>query len=124
MATSGLRVNARELRRWCLALPGAIEDFPFRPDVSVFKVAGKMFALSMLERTPLAVSVKCDPDRAVDLRATYDAISPGYHLNKRHWNTIVLDGSLPDQLVRDLVEDSYDLVVGALPKRTREQLGR
>jgi predicted DNA-binding protein (MmcQ/YjbR family) len=116
-------VDAVELRRWCLAQSGAVEDFPFRPDVSVFKVAGKMFALSVLERTPLEVSVKCEPDLAVQLRDSYSAIRPGYHLNKRHWNTITLDGSLPDQLVRDLIEDSYDLVVSALPKRTHEQLG-
>jgi predicted DNA-binding protein (MmcQ/YjbR family) len=116
-------VDAAQLRRWCLAQSGAIEDFPFRHDVWVFKVAGKMFALSMLERTPLEVSVKCEPDLAVQLRDSYSAIRPGYHLNKRHWNTITLDGSLPDQLVRDLIEDSYDLVVSALPKRTREQLG-
>jgi predicted DNA-binding protein (MmcQ/YjbR family) len=117
------RVDAVELRRWCLAQPGAIEDFPFGPNASVFKVAGKMFALSMLERTPLEVSVKCEPDLAVELRHSYSAIRPGYHLNKRHWNTITLDTSLPDQLVRDLIEDSYDLVVSALPKRARDQLG-
>ena len=106
-----------------LRQPGAIEAFPFGPETSVFKVAGKMFALSMLERTPLEVSVKCEPDLAVGLRESYPAIRPGYHLNKRHWNTLTLDGSLPDQLVRELIEDSYDLVVSALPKRTREQLG-
>jgi predicted DNA-binding protein (MmcQ/YjbR family) len=116
-------MNAEELRRCCLGQPGAIEDFPFRPDVSVFKVAGKMFALSMLERAPLEVSVKCEPDLAVELRGSYGAIRPGYHLNKRHWNTITLDGSIADQLVRDMIEDSYDLVVSALPKRTRAQLG-
>ena len=89
----------------------------------MFKVAGKMFALSALGRDPLEVSVKCEPELAVQLRNTYPAIRPGYHLNKRHWNTITLDGSLPDQLVRDLVEDSYDLVVSALPRRVREELG-
>jgi predicted DNA-binding protein (MmcQ/YjbR family) len=111
------------LRTWCLRQPGANEEFPFGPEHAVFKVAGKMFALSALERTPLEVSVKCEPELAVGLRASYPAIRPGYHLNKRHWNTITLDGSLPDQLVRDLIEDSYDLVVSALPKRLREQLG-
>jgi predicted DNA-binding protein (MmcQ/YjbR family) len=116
-------MDATELRAWCVGQSGAIEDFPFGPETSVFKVAGKMFALSALDRTPLAVSVKCDPDLAVALRDSYPAIRPGYHLNKRHWNTITLDGSLPDELVRDLIEDSYDLVVSALPKRTREQLG-
>jgi predicted DNA-binding protein (MmcQ/YjbR family) len=117
------RMDATELRAWCLRQAGAIEDFPFGPEHSVFKVAGKMFALSALDRTPLEVSVKCEPELAVALRDGYPAIGPGYHLNKRHWNTITLDGSLPDQLVRDLIEDSYDLVVSALPKRVRDQLG-
>ena len=116
-------MDATELRRWCLQHAGAIEDFPFGPEHSVFKVAGKMFALSALDRTPLEVSVKCEPALAEQLRAAHPAIQPGYHLNKRHWNTITLDGSLPDQLVRDLIEDSYDLVVSALPKRLRQQLG-
>ena len=110
-------MNARELRRWCLRQAGAVEDFPFGPEHSVFKVGGKMFALSTLARTPLEVSVKCEPELAVQLRAGYAAIRPGYHLNKRHWNTITLDGSIPDQLVRDLIEDSYDLVRDTLPKR-------
>jgi predicted DNA-binding protein (MmcQ/YjbR family) len=116
-------MDAAELRRWCLQQGGAIEDFPFGPEHSVFKVSGKIFALSALERAPLEVSVKCEPELAHALRDSYRAIRPGYHLNKRHWNTITLDGSLPDQLVRDLIEDSYDLVVSGLPKRVREQLG-
>jgi predicted DNA-binding protein (MmcQ/YjbR family) len=115
-------MNARALRRCCLAQTGAVEDFPFGPDHSVFKVAGKMFALTALQRAPLEVSLKCEPDLAVQLRDSYSAIRAGYHLNKRHWNTVRLDGSIPDQLVRDLIEDSYDLVVSGLPKRTREQL--
>jgi predicted DNA-binding protein (MmcQ/YjbR family) len=117
------RMDVAELRRWCLAQAAAIEDFPFGPENSVFKVGGRIFALSALHRTPLQVSVKCEPELAVQLRRSYGAIRPGYHLNKRHWNTITLDGSLSDQLVRELIEDSYDLVVDALPKRTREQLG-
>jgi predicted DNA-binding protein (MmcQ/YjbR family) len=116
-------MDATDLRTWCLQQAGAIEDFPFGPEHSVFKVAGKMFALSTLDRLPLEVSVKCEPELAVSLRHSYPAIRPGYHLNKRHWNTITLDGSLSDQLVRDLIEDSYDLVVSALPSRVREQLG-
>ena len=115
-------MDATGLRRWCLQHAGAIEDFPFGPEHSVFKVAGKMFALSALDRTPLEVSVKCEPELAVQLRDTYAAIRPGYHLNKRHWSTITLDGSLPDTLIRDLVEDSYDLVVSGLPRRAREEL--
>ncbi len=116
-------MDAAGLRGWCLQQGGAFEDFPFGPGHSVFKVFGKMFALSALDRTPLEVSVKCEPELATELRNGYPAIRPGYHLNKRHWNTITLDGSLPDQLVCDLIEDSYDLVVSALPKRLREQLG-
>ena len=116
-------MDAKSLRAWCLEQPGAIEGFPFGPETSVFKVAAKIFAISALERAPLQVSVKCEPELAVALRRSYPAIRPGYHLNKRHWNTVTLDGSLPDQLVRDLIEDSYDLVVSALPKRTREDLG-
>src|SRR3954451_19109258 len=116
-------MDASELRTWCLEQAGAGEEFPFGPEHSVFKVAGKIFALSALDRAPLEVSVKCEPDLAVALRDTYAAIRPGYHLNRRHWNTLTLDGRLPDQLVRDLIEDSYDLIVSALPRRTRDQLG-
>jgi predicted DNA-binding protein (MmcQ/YjbR family) len=108
-----------ELKALCLALPGATEEFPFGEDVSVFKVAGKMFALSGLDAVPLQVSLKCDPDLAVQLRAGYPAIAPGYHLNKRHWNTVTIDGTLPDQMVAELLTDSYELVVGSLPKTRR-----
>src|SRR4051794_21492757 len=116
-------MDPSELRTWCLQQPGAIEDFPFAPGVSVFKVAGKMFALTRLAGDPLEVSLKCEPELAVSFRATYPAVRPGYHLNKRHWNTVTV-GGLPDQLVRDMVEDSYDLVVSALPKRDRAQIRR
>jgi len=115
-------MNAPELRDWCLAQSGAIEDFPFTPEHSVFKVHGKMFALSALEREPLEVSVKCEPELAVELRNSYPAIRPGYHLNKRHWNTVDLDGSVEDDVVRGLIEDSYDLVVAGLPRSSREEL--
>jgi predicted DNA-binding protein (MmcQ/YjbR family) len=115
-------MDAADLRRCCLAHTGAVEEFPFGPGTSVFKVAGKIFALSALDGSPLEVSVKCEPELAVELRGTYAAIRPGYHLNKRHWNTVTLDGSLPAELIRDLVEDSYDLVVSALPKHTRQKL--
>ena len=107
------------LRKLCLSQPDAEETFPFGPETSVFKVGGKMFALSSLDGQPLQLSVKCDPELAVQLRAAHPAIVPGYHLNKRHWNTITLDGSLPDQMVTDLLGDSYDLVVASLPKARR-----
>jgi predicted DNA-binding protein (MmcQ/YjbR family) len=103
-------VTPGELREWCLSMPGAVEDFPFAPGVSVFKVAGKMFALSRLDREPLDVSVKCDPVLAESLRESYNSIVPGYHLNKRHWVTITLNDDAGDDMVRDLVQDSYDLV--------------
>lgn len=112
-----------ELKSACLALTGASEEFPFDDSNSVFKVAGKMFALSRLDGTPLRVSLKCEPELAIQLRLTYPAITAGYHLNKRHWNTVLLDGSVPDDLVRSLIEDSYDLVVAGLPRREREKLG-
>jgi predicted DNA-binding protein (MmcQ/YjbR family) len=118
-------VTAAELRRACLAMPGATETFPFGPENSVFKVAGKIFAISRLDRAPsLRVSLKCEPGLAEQLRASHAAITPGYHLNKRHWNTVALDdGSIPDAMVRDMIEDSYDLIVSQLPKRTRQALG-
>jgi len=116
-------VTAASLRRRCLAFPGATEEFPFGEGVSVFKVAGKMFALSILASRPLKVSLKCEPELASQLRVSYQAIQPGYHLNKRHWNTVTLDGSLPNELVLGMLEDSYDLVVANLPKATQESLG-
>jgi predicted DNA-binding protein (MmcQ/YjbR family) len=117
-------VTARALRKLCLGFPGAFEDFPFGPEHSVFKVEGKLFAISALKGSPLKVSLKCEPELAEQLRASFpDAIAPGYHLNKRHWNTVLLDGSVPDVMVRDMVEDSYDLIVAAMPRAVRERLG-
>ncbi|WP_410582218.1 MmcQ/YjbR family DNA-binding protein [Amycolatopsis sp. lyj-108] len=110
------------LRKICLGFPGAREEFPFDEANSVFKVAGKIFALGPLKAKPLRISLKCEPDLAVRLRAEHPAIIPGYHLNKQHWNTVELDGSLTDGFVRELVEDSYDLVVAGLPKREQEKL--
>ena len=116
-------IDADALRDWCLARPGVTEERPFGPITTVFKVSGKVFALSALEREPLEVSLKCEPDLAQALRRDHPAIRPGYHLNKRHWNTVLCDGSLPDEMIIDMVEDSYDLVVEGLPRRVREQLG-
>jgi predicted DNA-binding protein (MmcQ/YjbR family) len=117
-------MTADALRRRCLERPDATEEFPFGEQASVFKVGGKMFALSALESRPLRVSLKCEPDLAEGLRATYPAVQPGYHLNKRHWVTITLDGSVADEMVFDLLEDSYDLVVAGLPARQRALIGR
>ena len=116
-------MNPAELRDHCLSFSGAEETFAFGPETSVFKVAGKMFALSQLGADSLRVSLKCEPELAVDLRRTYAAIRPGYHLNKRHWNTVIIDGSLSDDAIRDMVEDSYDLIVSKLPRARRHALG-
>ncbi|HKN93347.1 MAG TPA: MmcQ/YjbR family DNA-binding protein [Thermoleophilaceae bacterium] len=117
-------MTAARLRRACLALTGAEETFPFGPEASVFKVAGKMFALSHLRaKPPLRISLKCDPDLAEGLRAAHAAIGPGYHLNKRHWNTVTLDGSLDERMVIEMIEDSYDLVVAKLPRAKQAELG-
>jgi predicted DNA-binding protein (MmcQ/YjbR family) len=116
-------MTADELRVACLALSGASEEFPFNPETSVFKVGGKMFALSALDAGPLEVSLKCDPELAAQLRAAHRCIRPGYHLNKRHWNTVTVDGSLPDRTMLDMIEDSYDLVVASLPRARRPAPG-
>jgi predicted DNA-binding protein (MmcQ/YjbR family) len=115
--------DAATLRDLCLAFPGSVETFPFGPRTSVFKVADKMFALSQLDERPLRVSLKCEPPLAERLRATHAAVLPGYHLNKRHWNTVIIDGSLPEQTITDMIEDSYDLVVSKLPLPRRRALG-
>jgi predicted DNA-binding protein (MmcQ/YjbR family) len=115
-------MTPEELRRVCLAYSGAAEERPFGPQTSVFKVEGKMFALSALDAEPLKVSLKCEPALADELRRSYPGIVPGYHLNKRHWNTVEV-GSVPERLLLDLIEDSYDLVVGAMPRAKRERLG-
>ena len=111
------------LRELCLSFPGSVETFPFGPETSVFKTGGKMFALSQLDADSLRVSVKCDPGLAEALRAAHAAVIPGYHLNKRHWNTVIIDGSLSDDAIRDMIEDSYDLVVSKLPSSRRRALG-
>ena len=117
-------MERERLRTICASHAGAVETYPFGDRTAVYKVGGKMFALVPLDPEPPTVSLKCDPEWSEVLRNAHDAVKPGYHLNKRHWNTITLNGTLPDQLVRDLVEDSYDLVVSGLAKRTREQLLR
>jgi predicted DNA-binding protein (MmcQ/YjbR family) len=116
-------VTPRSLRSHCLRLAGAEETFPFSPGVSVFKVGGKMFALSQLKSEPLQVSVKVEPELGERLRMSYEQIRPGYHLNKTHWITIDCAAGLDDAMVRDLVEDSWALVASRLPKPVRMRLG-
>ena len=110
------------LRKYLLAKKGAVEDTPFGPESLVFKVMGKMFALTGLDDPEFKVNLKCDPDRSIELREQYDSIIAGFHMNKKHWNTITSDGSLSSQLFMQLIDHSYDLVVNGLPKKLRDQL--
>lgn len=107
----------------CLRKSGAVEDYPFGDGVAVIKVAGRMFALVSLFDVPGDISLKCDPDLALELRDRHAAITPGYHLNKRHWNTVRMDGSVPDEEVRELIDHSYELVVSGLTAAQRKALG-
>jgi predicted DNA-binding protein (MmcQ/YjbR family) len=111
-----------QLRAHCAAKPGSEETFPFDLETLVFKVGGKMYALTSVTGDELRVNLKCEPELAELLRGEHRAIRPGWHMNKRHWNTVVLDGSLPDGLTIDLVDRSYDLVVAKLPKAKRSTL--
>ncbi|MEZ4810321.1 MAG: MmcQ/YjbR family DNA-binding protein [Allomuricauda sp.] len=116
-------MNIEELRVYCLAKKGTTEEFPFDSETLVFKVMGKMFALVPLERVPSQCNLKCDPERAIELREEYDGIiMPGYHMSKTHWNTLYLE-NLPPNLIRQLVDHSYDLVVAGLTKKLKEELG-
>jgi len=110
------------LRAYLLAKAGTTEEEPFGPEALVFKVLGKMFALVAWQETPLTISLKCDPLLAELLRTTYAAVQPGYHLNKRHWNTVTLDGSIPTEEIREMIDNSYALVVKGLTKAQRAAL--
>ena len=101
----------------CLSLPQTEETTPFGPEVLVYKVGGKMFAATQPDDFPARINLKCDPERSLTLRDEYPGIIPGYHMNKRHWNTVTLDGSVPGKLIRELIDHSYQLVVASLPKR-------
>lgn len=112
-------VDRDELLTLLTGMPGAVEDYPFGDEVAVFKVGGKMFALVSLDGDPGVVNLKCDPALALQLREEYVAVRPGYHQNKRHWNSVDLDGSLDDEELREMVHHSYDLVVASLPRARR-----
>ncbi len=109
-------------RDYLLSLSGSEEGFPFGPEVMVFKVGGKMFATLAYEELPCRMNLKCDPARALELRERYSSVIPGYHMNKKHWNTVILDDELAPQEVEELISHSYELVVASLPKANREQL--
>ena len=109
-------MDLAQFREYCLSKPRATEGTPFGPDVLVFKVGGKMFALAALDDVPATVNLKCDPDLALDLRDRYNEVRPGYHMNKKHWNTVEIQGAIPHVELRKMIDHSYDLVAKSLPK--------
>jgi predicted DNA-binding protein (MmcQ/YjbR family) len=109
-------MDLAKFREYCLSKPLATEGTPFGPDVLVFKVDGKMFALAALDDVPPTVNLKCDPDVALDLRDRYEQVRPGYHMNKKHWNTVEIGTGIPDAELRKMIDHSYDLVARRLPK--------
>lgn len=114
-------MNIEELRDYCLSLKGVTEDFPFDESTLVFKVVGKMFCMTDLEHD-LSINVKNDPGKNIELREEYPAIKPGYHMSKIHWNTIHIDGSIPDDFIKNLIDESYDLVVMKLKRQEQQKL--
>jgi predicted DNA-binding protein (MmcQ/YjbR family) len=114
-------MHIEAFRKFCLSLPAATEDFPFDEQTLVFKVGGKMFALTNVDLFE-SINLKCEPAKAVELREQYEGVLPGYHMNKKHWNTVLADGTIPDTLLKEWTRDSYELVVVGLPKKTRETL--
>ena len=121
----GERLVAMEpstIAAFALELPEVTEEQPFGPEVDVYKVAAKVFLLIAPESAPPTISVKCEPDLAIELRAEYEAVIPGYHLNKKHWNTVILDGTIPDDEIEEMVSHSYERVVAGLPKAMRQRL--
>ena len=117
-------MDLARFREYCLSKPRATEGTPFGPDVLVFKVGGKMFALAALDEVPTTVNLKCDPDLALDLRDRYEQVTPGYHMNKKHWNTVEIETGIPDAELRKMIDHSYDLVANSLPKSTAKIAAR
>lgn len=116
-------MNIETFRNYCLAKKAVTEELPFGPDTRVFKIGGKIFALTGLDEVPLRVNLKCDPEQSIALREEYpECILPGYHMNKKHWNTVVLNDFLPNTLIFGLTDHSYDLVLQGLPKKLRKNL--
>ena len=115
-------LNLDQIKQYCVRKPGTREEYPFGPDNLVFKVMSKMYALVSENNNPLRINLKCDPEQAPVLRSMHDSILPGYHMNKEHWNTIVLDGSFPNELVFRMIDESYDLVAAGLRKSEKAEL--
>ena len=115
-------MHIEDFRAFCLSLKGVEEGFPFGPDTLVYKVMGKVFCISGLNGNPLQFNVKCEPEKAIELREEYSGVIPGFHMNKKHWNTVLLDGSFSDEQAREWILDSYDLVASSLPKKLKNEL--
>lgn len=115
-------MNIEEYRDYCLSFPCTTEEFPFDESTLVFKVAGKMFALTDVEEFS-GINLKCDPEKAIQLREQYPEVQAGYHMSKKHWNTVSVNGGVNDELIKDWIKDSYDLVVNSLTKKLRAELG-
>ena len=116
-------MNIEDIRDYCLGFAGVTESFPFGEDTLVFKVMGKMFCLLNIE-TKEFVNLKCDPVKAIELRELHQAIKPGFHMNKKHWNSVYMDGSLSNAFLQGLIDHSYNLVVQSLPKKDQQQLAK
>ncbi|MFV0375806.1 MAG: MmcQ/YjbR family DNA-binding protein [Mangrovibacterium sp.] len=114
-------MNIEELRDYCISKKGTTEDFPFDETTLVFKVMGKMFALTDIE-SELSINLKCDPERAIELREQFSCVLPGYHMSKAHWNTVKIDGSVNDRQIHRWIDDSYDLIVAKLTRKQKEEL--
>lgn len=115
-------MNIEELRDYCLSKKGVEEGFPFGEDTLVFKVMGKMFLLTGIESQPIEFNVKCNPEKAIELRDKHPCLLPGYHMNKQHWNTVVCDGSVSNNQIKKWIDDSYNLVVNSLTKKLKTEL--
>lgn len=115
-------MNIETLRDYCLAKKGVEEGLPFGPETLVFKVGGKLFLLASLDAAPPQFNVKCDPETAISLREQYSCVQPGYHMNKQHWNTVIVNGTVGEKLLRQWIDDSYLLVLNSLPKKIKEQI--
>lgn len=113
-------MDIETLREYCLSKKAVTEDFPFGEITLVFRVKEKIFLLVSLDADPLQFNAKCNPEKAIELREEYEAIQPGYHMNKKHWNTVVIDGSIPSKLIKEMIDDSYQLIIQALPKKVRD----
>jgi len=117
-------MHLEQLRDYCLAKPATTESLPFGPDTLVFKAAGKMFAVTGLDEEDLRVNLKCDPEYAIQLRERHEEVKPGWHMNKKHWNTVYIeDGDLSDDFIRELIDHSYDLIIKSLTKKKRAEYG-